>query len=129
MVANEGYLPDKVNFSCRIARCAYTRNPESPVNIIELLKWYADRPSGVPGASEADSVPATDGLPTLRERLGDNFARGHKQASGGIVGVEDFDELCRVMEIGVKKDVGSSKKKPKVQKNTLDGYFSSPVKS
>jgi len=40
MVANYGYLPGKVNFSCRIARCARDRDP--PVNIIESLKAVAD---------------------------------------------------------------------------------------
>ena len=42
MVANEGYLEDKVNFSCRIPRCA--RGREIPVNIIESLKAYASLP-------------------------------------------------------------------------------------
>jgi len=39
MVANYGYLPGKVNFSCRIARCARGRDP--PVNIIDSLKEVA----------------------------------------------------------------------------------------
>ncbi|KAG8986796.1 hypothetical protein FRB90_003770, partial [Tulasnella sp. 427] len=124
MVANEGYLPSRVNFSCRIARCAYARagktNSSSgpPVDIIELLKSYADR----------DQPP--EGQLPLRERIGDNFARGHKQASGGIVKPEHFEELCALMEIGVKKE-GSSPRKGKGragQKNTLDGYFKSKHK-
>ncbi|KAG8946401.1 hypothetical protein FRC04_011847 [Tulasnella sp. 424] len=120
MVANEGYLPEMVNFSCRIARCAYVRAGKTnssaapPVDIIELLKSYADR-----------DQPAEGQLP-LRERIGDNFARGHKQASGGIVKIEHFEEFCTLMEIGVKKE-GSSTRSPRkgkaVQKNTLDGYF------
>ncbi|KIO24887.1 hypothetical protein M407DRAFT_76368 [Tulasnella calospora MUT 4182] len=120
MVANEGYLPGLVNFSCRIARCAYARagktNSSSapPVDIIELLKYYADR-----------DQPAEGQLP-LRQRIGDNFARGHKQASGGIVTTEHFEEFCTLMEIGVKKE-GSGSRSPRkgkaVQKNTLDGYF------
>ncbi|KAF4465436.1 dhh family [Fusarium albosuccineum] len=67
LVANEGYLPGMVNFSCRIPRCARAKDP--PVNIIEILREAAGR--------------AKD--PTLRERLGESFARGHKEASGGIV--------------------------------------------
>jgi hypothetical protein len=109
MVANYGYLPGKVNFSCRIARCARGQDP--PVNIIESLKAVAD-------------LDATD----LVQRLGENFARGHKEASGGIVDTEEFEELCALMKVGEKPDkaVGDSPKK-KVesfpQKNTLNNYF------
>ena len=39
MVANSGYKPGYVNFSCRVARIA--RNRDSPVNIIESLKAVA----------------------------------------------------------------------------------------
>lgn len=111
MVANDGYLPSMVNFSCRVARCAYARKSDGgqAPNIIEILKSYADL-----------HQPA-DGEAPLRERLGDNFARGHKQASGGIVPAELFEEFCRLMEIGEPSKV-SPKKKP-MQKNTLDGYF------
>lgn len=41
MVANEGYFPGMVNFSCRMPRVARARDP--PVNIIEVLKGIADR--------------------------------------------------------------------------------------
>lgn len=111
MVANDGYLPGMVNFSCRVARCAYARKAkgEAGPNIIETLKHYADR-----------HEPA-EGEISLRERLGDNFARGHKQASGGIVSTGLFEEFCLMMEIGEPSKV-SPKKKP-AQKNTLDGYF------
>ncbi|KAI1265031.1 DHH family protein [Xylariaceae sp. FL1019] len=40
LVANEGYLPGMVNFSCRIPRSARSRDP--PVNIIEVLRGIAD---------------------------------------------------------------------------------------
>ncbi|KAI5369977.1 Putative DHH phosphoesterase superfamily [Septoria linicola] len=121
MVANEGYLEGLVNFSCRIARCARSRDP--PVNIIESLKAYASLPS----TEHTEAGDAAQG-PELLERMGENFARGHVQASGGIVAVEDFDELMRRMEVGVKKAASSSpnKKKKDVdakQKNTLMGYF------
>ena len=109
MVANYGYLPGKVNFSCRIARCARGRDP--PVNIIESLKGVA-------------SLDTTD----LIQRLGENFARGHKEASGGIVNTAEFEELCALMRVGEKPDKpdGEQAKKKEdksTQKNTLTNYF------
>jgi len=112
--ANSGYLPGMVNFSCRIARCARTRDP--PVNIIDSLKAAADL--------------SVDGL---RDRLGEGFARGHKEASGGIVPVDAFEELMQFLKVGEKperKEDGEEPKakKPKTiekspQKNTIGNYF------
>lgn len=109
MVANYGYLPGKMNFSCRIARCARGRDP--PVNIIDSLKAVAD-------------LDTSD----LVERLGENFARGHKEASGGIVKTAEFEELCVLMKVGEKpeKTEGETPKKKVAkspQKNTLGNYF------
>jgi hypothetical protein len=108
MVANYGYLPGKVNFSCRIAKCARGREPV--VNIIESLKAVA-------------GLDTTD----LVERLGDKFARGHKEASGGIVNMAEFEELCALMKVGEKPDKpeGESQKEAEKspQKNTLNNYF------
>ncbi|KAI9162959.1 hypothetical protein HJFPF1_04554 [Paramyrothecium foliicola] len=109
LVANEGYLPGVVNFSCRIPRSARARDP--PVNIIQTLRDLADR--------------APD--PTLRARLGESFARGHKEASGGIVPKEEFEELMAILEIGKKPEGESPRKKGGVQapkqSNTLMNYF------
>ncbi|KAI1326907.1 DHH family protein [Xylariaceae sp. FL0255] len=111
LVANEGYLPGMVNFSCRIPRSARARDP--PINIIEVLRDVAGRASD----------------PTLRERLGESFARGHKEASGGIVPTAEFEEFLDVLEIGKKPDMGASPKKgskkdaPTGQSNTLTNYF------
>lgn len=109
MVANYGYLPGKVNFSCRIARCARGQDP--PVNIIATLKEIAN-------------LDTTN----LVARLGENFARGHKEASGGIVNTTEFEELYTLMKVGEKPDkVKSSSSKKTVekspQKNTLSNYF------
>lgn len=107
LVANEGYLEDKVNFSCRIPRCA--RNRDTPVNIIESLRAIAAAsPSG-----------------TLTGRLGESFARGHKEASGGIVGKAEFDELMTGLRVGEKPPRESKDKKesPSKQSNTLMNYF------
>lgn len=84
MVANEGYLPGMVNFSCRVAKCAKARQGTGSVDIIKVLKEVADK--------------AED--ETLRARLGESFARGHKEASGGVVPKEEFEELIAVLEVG-----------------------------
>ncbi|KAI4113538.1 MAG: hypothetical protein LQ338_008159 [Usnochroma carphineum] len=112
LVANFGYLPDRVNFSCRIARCARNRDP--PVNIISSLKAVAD-------------LDTTD----LVQRLGEGFARGHKEASGGSVPVTEFEELMALIKVGEKPDPPPEGEKKSVkktaekspQKNKLDAYF------
>ena len=137
LVANEGYLPGKVNFSCRIARCARNRDP--PVSIIDNLKEYASLARPVAAESGSD-LPADTAAqkPSLLERLGQNFARGHVQASGGIVDVTEFEELMSNMQVGVKPekkdgdDVSPTKKKKGVidlgQKNNLMSYFGKAAK-
>ena len=110
MVANSGYRPGFVNFSCRIARCARSRDP--PVNIIASLRAAADLDDG-----------------DLVQRLGESFARGHKEASGGIVPLAEFEDLMRLMQIGEKPDhkpesEGTKKALEKSpQKNNLMNYF------
>ena len=114
MVANSGYRPGYVNFSCRIARSARSRDP--PVNIIASLKAAA---------------AALDDTGDLLDRMGESFARGHKEASGGIIPAAEFEELMALMRIGEKPDVksedGMSKAKAKAkaspQKNNLMNYF------
>ncbi|EXJ67686.1 uncharacterized protein A1O5_09032 [Cladophialophora psammophila CBS 110553] len=117
LCANSGYVPGMVNFSCRIARCARSRHP--PVNIIESLKAAADLSS--------------DGL---RDRLGESFARGHKEASGGVVPAEAFEELMVLLKIGEKPEKADDAVEPRAkkvktvekspQKNTLANYFRKP---
>jgi hypothetical protein len=136
MVANEGYLPGKVNFSCRIPRCARSRDP--PISIIERLKYYASLTETGDNDETDCSDEKADRRPLL-ERVGKDFARGHVQASGGIVDVADFEELMRLMKIGEKaakkegesSSPGKQKKKAGIdpgQKNTLMGYFGKPKK-
>ncbi|KAK3935456.1 hypothetical protein QBC46DRAFT_323358 [Diplogelasinospora grovesii] len=114
LVANEGYLPGMVNFSCRVARAAKARDP--PVNIIETLKDVASR------ASDSESENS------LRARMGESFARGHKEASGGIVPKAEFEELMAILEVGKKAEAGSKKKEAAVavakESNTITNYFS-----
>jgi hypothetical protein len=130
LCANEGYLPGKVNFSCRIARCARDRDP--PVDIIASLKHYANiRPAPFDGNEDEPDANDPEQLPLL-DRIGSDFARGHVQASGGIVGSDEFEELMRNMQIGVKppksEGEGDTPKKKKAginsgQTNNLMNYF------
>jgi len=116
LCANYGYLPGKVNFSCRVARCAREKDP--PVNIIETLKSVARLDDG-----------------DLVARLGSNFARGHKEASGGVVNLTEFEELCALMQVGEKSDEAIAKEEAKkagangggTQKNNLNNYFTKKV--
>ncbi|KAF2128976.1 DHH phosphoesterase [Dothidotthia symphoricarpi CBS 119687] len=109
MCANEGYLPDKVNFSCRVARVARAREGEEKVDIIKKLESIAQEDKG------------------LRERLGESFARGHKEASGGIVGKQEWEEFKKLMGVGestkTKTEASAKKDKQPAQKNTLTNYF------
>ncbi|KAF2734900.1 DHH phosphoesterase [Polyplosphaeria fusca] len=109
MCANEGYLPGMVNFSCRVAKRARSRGGADKVDIIKRLEdIVADHPD-------------------LRMRLGESFARGHKEASGGIVKKQEWEELKAIMGIGEntrKKADTPDKKKKSGQKNTLANYFS-----
>ncbi|KAI2470977.1 DHH phosphoesterase [Annulohypoxylon bovei var. microspora] len=98
LVANEGYLPGMVNFSCRIPHRTRARN--LPVNIIETL----------------ESIAARAPNPTLRERLGGSFAEGHKEASGGIVPKAEFEEFIDILELGKKsKSKGNLKEVRRVR--------------
>ena len=109
MCANEGYLPGMVNFSCRVAKSMRARDGEDKIDIIKKL----------------EGIVAHD--PDLRARLGESFARGHKEASGGIVKKAEWDELWKLMGVGEnvrKKADGNGKKDAKpAQKNTLANYF------
>jgi hypothetical protein len=108
--ANEGYLSDKVNFSCRVAKVARAREGEAKIDIIKKLK----------------DIVAGDEHEDLRLRLGESFARGHKEASGGIVGKQEWEELKMLIGIGTtaKSSAGTVKKEKKAaQKNTLTNYF------
>jgi nanoRNase/pAp phosphatase (c-di-AMP/oligoRNAs hydrolase) len=110
LVANEGYLAGKVNFSCRIARCAKTREGSDSVNIIEILKNMARR----------------DERGTLMDELGESFARGHKEASGGIVPVDAFERFVQCLDLverAKKDDKAELKESSSPQKNTLMNYF------
>lgn len=59
------------------------------------------------------------------QRLGASFAQGHKEASGGIVPVAEFEELMTLMKVGEKPDAVPAETSKVVipQKNNLLNYF------
>ena len=61
MCANDGYNQGMTNFACRVARTRKALAGEGGTDIIAVLKEYASR------------------VPGLREAMGDDFARGHKE--------------------------------------------------
>ena len=97
--------------------------------ILQELSSLSDKVDDLSGRMD-DLNDKVDDLDTsdLVERLGGNFARGHKEASGGIVNTAEFEELCVLMKVGEKpeKAEGQSPKKnleKSPQKNTLNNYF------
>jgi hypothetical protein len=67
-------------------------------------------------------------VPGLRQEMGDDYARGHAHASGGIVRTELFERLwgamCAKPTRGEGEEGGASPKKnaKTKQKNTLEGW-------
>ena len=114
-VANTGYIPDRVNFSVRLAR----RNPISKTtNLIELLKEYASKTQSLKEKLLSEDV---------------HFARGHREASGGSLDPEVWEEFCRdgleILERPVAGDAKKRKAEDNKPKNTLDRFFTpSPKK-
>ncbi|GAA99056.1 uncharacterized protein L969DRAFT_94239 [Mixia osmundae IAM 14324] len=119
MVANAGHNPsaDIMSFSCRICASLRSLPDEERPNLIELLIEYGSRIDG------------------FLDRVGNDFARGHKEATGGIIPLVEFEKLCAEgMEIGIKDpDAVSPERKSRskfpVQKTTLHSFFKSPAKS
>src|SRR5947207_9624833 len=116
-VANNGYIPDKVNFSVRLAR----RNPISKdTNLIELLKEYASKTQSLKEKllSEDEDV---------------HFARGHREASGGSLDPQVWEEFCRdgleILERPIAGDAKRRRAQDNKPTNTLDRFFTpSPKK-
>ncbi|GJN94050.1 hypothetical protein Rhopal_007113-T1 [Rhodotorula paludigena] len=116
MCANTGYTPGFVHFSCRAPR----RDTSSPVDLIAFLRSLA---------------PQCDALSLgWSARVGEDFARGHREATGGIIPRDEFDVLLRACEVGVKKEKGEGDGAPKktkakgvidegMKKGALEGFF------
>ncbi|KAF8536062.1 DHH phosphoesterase [Trichophaea hybrida] len=81
LVANDGYIDGRVNFSCRVVR-----GKEEVVDVIALLKGYAERDAWV------------------RDNVGTEFANGHRQASGGGLEREVWE---RFLEKGLEVEMNS----------------------
>ncbi|KAI5797389.1 hypothetical protein DFH27DRAFT_483731 [Peziza echinospora] len=109
---NTGYIPGKVNFAVRIAgerEREKDGEEREEVDLIRLLGEYADR-MGEHG----------------REILGEDFARGHREATGGSLEVGVWREF-REKGLEVEERSGRKGKKEKEeevgQRNTLDGFL------
>ena len=166
MCANEGYSQRKkrkrnpddeeelismVHFSCRRAKAAMDRGDD--INIIEILKGYAAldpkflpdldknyeeelEPAAEEETQGADGF-AVDGTSSSREGGGSsNFAKGHREASGGIMPAEFFERFVDLMQIGVKPSPPPGDPSPKKssgkkeQKTKLHQFFQkSPAKA
>lgn len=103
MCANTGFNPDpnKVSFSCRIASNLRALPDGERPDLIALLNEYGDAIEG------------------FRERVGGDYARGHKEATGGIIPKSEFALLLK--EMGVPEDGTPRKAAP-------DGPKKTPVK-
>lgn len=103
--ANSGYLAGAgmTNFACRIARCALPPSTKRGAAPSSTKATTQGKRKAVAGEEQGGiSIPDmlreyAARVPGLTERMGDDFARGHAQASGGIVTSEDFDALWDVM--------------------------------
>lgn len=135
MCANEGYVEGRVHFSCRIAKCARGRGEE--VNLIETLRGWGREAgllkSGDNGEDEEKGENEEDDEAKILT-VGESFARGHPEASGGVVPTAVFERLIEHMGVGRRPNNGikraqDQKVDNKAQKNTLNNYFKTGVKN
>ncbi|KAJ9100590.1 hypothetical protein QFC21_003634 [Naganishia friedmannii] len=117
MCANTAFNPDPdmVSFSCRLSSTLRELPEAERPSLIALLKSYGDKVEG------------------FRDRVGDNFARGHNEATGGIIRREEFEKLLLAMGIDETKARSTTKAamtktgKGKVidpkQKNGIKDFF------
>ncbi|PWN40025.1 hypothetical protein IE81DRAFT_317176 [Ceraceosorus guamensis] len=115
--ANTGYYSNQdrlVHFSGRIAKAAKDRGEEP--SLIELLHSYASLDhTFLPDLCKHYDVPSASHL---------SFARGHKQASGGILPHAFWHRFVKLMQIGEKPEAKESpKREANKQKNKLTNYF------
>ncbi|KAG2500992.1 hypothetical protein HYH03_000814 [Edaphochlamys debaryana] len=82
MASNRGYTPGRVHFSARRAH-----------KDVDLIAYLRDTVA----ARCAHPALAATPLAGLPQRLGQDFARGHPEASGGMVGTEEFGLLMLVL--------------------------------
>jgi hypothetical protein len=134
MVANDGYLPGKTNFAVRVARSALQARKATTAarSIAPAFKKFRREASPSSASHDEDegkadtihdetygiSIPAilteyATRVPGLREEMGEDFARGHAHASGGIVTSEAFEKLWNAMCEGEpsKSSVGTKQRK------------------
>lgn len=77
------------------------------MNIIELL----------------NDIVGTAEDPSLRERLGESFARGYKEASGGAVPKKEFEEMMALMGARTGSGRKMAPATPEKKENTITNYL------
>ncbi|KAJ9091567.1 hypothetical protein QFC20_007611 [Naganishia adeliensis] len=116
MCANTAFNPDPdmVSFSCRLSSALRELPEAERPSLISLLKSYGEKVEG------------------FKERVGDNFARGHNEATGGIIRREEFEKLLVAMGIDENKAKSPAKSATKTgkgkvidpkQKNGIKDFF------
>lgn len=141
IAANDGYLPGKTNFACRVARCFLTRSQSARAtkasagnpDVFAAFKKASPVTDAPPSADDPVdiSIPAVlkeygSREPGLLEEMGEDFARGHAHASGGIVTHDAFERLWAVINAGDGSGKGKAGKNGKGvpgQKGTLDKWM------
>jgi hypothetical protein len=104
--ANTTYTPSLTHFSCRSINHSTPSAPSEEPKLIDLLKSF---------------MPFCETLsPGWTSRVGDNYGNGHQQASGGVIGSEEFGVLMQALEVGVKEEKVVKKANGG---NTLLNYF------
>ncbi|KAJ4422216.1 hypothetical protein N0V82_003186 [Gnomoniopsis sp. IMI 355080] len=146
LLKNKKLLEARAQVNAEVERCTHTApmfssdakiavfriNSQAQIHPVIATRWAGHLQSAklevIMVANEGYLPGIADKAPddTLRGRLGDSFARGHKEASGGIVPVKEFEELMDIMQVGKKPDSfrGTAKKR-ELEKpgNTITNYF------
>nr|XP_031863515.1 uncharacterized protein CI109_000765 [Kwoniella shandongensis]KAA5530587.1 hypothetical protein CI109_000765 [Kwoniella shandongensis] len=104
MCANIGFNPDpnKVSFSCRIAASLRSLPEQQQPNLIALLNEFGDS------------------IPGFRDRVGGDFARGHKEATGGIIPKVEFKLLLEAMGVPSAPPNGTTPSPKKNKSKVID---------
>lgn len=102
------------HFSCRAPRRTNDDGTPLPVDLIAYLRSLAPLCNVI--------------SPGWSDRVGEDFARGHREATGGIIRTEEFEVLMKAVELGVKKEGGASPAKKGAKavekgQKSLDGFF------
>lgn len=104
-----------VSFSCRIAS-SLRQLPEGERREIAGWAWLTRGANLIALLEEYGNA-----IPGFRERVGGDFARGHKEATGGIIPRAEFDLLLKEMGVlQARPETPSPQKSRHTLKKPLD---------